>query len=419
MSRGGPPPQKGKEEKRSTKLVAHPPLPTQIPPHQEHVVPKCPQMNYPYLKPDEVTEEQATDAQFAQPHVVVTDGNLNATQTKKSNPPSFRNVFSRKSKPRDPDSTSILTITTCSSESTLTTTSTALTIDSANARSAAFMDPSRDTKVNPAPRGARAGPPPQKEKHAGDGFFSKLKLSRKGSKGSMSSNDGQRALGQNQNQNQNQNQEYYLPPQPDFYHRPSIDGAVRSGSTTTHSVGSNDQPDAWFHAAWSLASQPPNPLPSPPPPPCAPQVAGHYYYGLVPPPVPSPHTIPGSMPNKALKQRHMIPKMSFDGLVTSRFAAPIEDVLRRGASVLDIGCGSGSWIMDLATAYPTSRFLGIDISLVLLDDMPSNCSIQLVNNLQFPLPFPDNSFDFIRQHFNLAIPAKDWPTLLLELTVSM
>ncbi|RUS19723.1 S-adenosyl-L-methionine-dependent methyltransferase [Endogone sp. FLAS-F59071] len=120
--------------------------------------------------------------------------------------------------------------------------------------------------------------------------------------------------------------------------------------------------------------------------------------------------------SRSLMERHMIPKMSFDGLVTSRFVAPIENVLRSGASVLDVGCGSSSWIMELAATYPASHFVGTDISLALLAHTPSNCSFQLVNGLEFPLPFADGSFDFVRHYFGLTITENKWPELVKELT---
>src|SRR5208282_4824851 len=59
---------------------------------------------------------------------------------------------------------------------------------------------------------------------------------------------------------------------------------------------------------------------------------------------------------------------------TRRFSAPqarvqefTGDVLQhvepsRALRVLDIGCGSGEQVIDLATALPQARFVGVDIS---------------------------------------------------------
>src|SRR5436305_6312800 len=43
----------------------------------------------------------------------------------------------------------------------------------------------------------------------------------------------------------------------------------------------------------------------------------------------------------------------------SHFSSPIETILKLGGvQVLDVGCGSGIWLLEMATNYPLSQFTG-------------------------------------------------------------
>ncbi|CAG8598753.1 11113_t:CDS:2, partial [Racocetra fulgida] len=47
------------------------------------------------------------------------------------------------------------------------------------------------------------------------------------------------------------------------------------------------------------------------------------------------------------------------------YSAPIHDKLSSGgALVLDVGCGTGTWVVEMANEFPRSHFTGIDISPV-------------------------------------------------------
>ncbi|CAJ0902614.1 11538_t:CDS:10 [Entrophospora sp. SA101] len=48
------------------------------------------------------------------------------------------------------------------------------------------------------------------------------------------------------------------------------------------------------------------------------------------------------------------------------FCSPLDDLLRYGgAKVLDVGCGAGTFLLEMGHDYPESEFLGIDISPIL------------------------------------------------------
>lgn len=81
-----------------------------------------------------------------------------------------------------------------------------------------------------------------------------------------------------------------------------------------------------------------------------------------------------------------------------------------------VGCASGTWVLDAATEYPASNFVGIDISDTFPSSIkPSNTDFK-IGNIQDRLPFPDNTFDFINLRlFILALKVQEWPQCLREL----
>ncbi|CAG8523406.1 9620_t:CDS:2 [Paraglomus occultum] len=87
------------------------------------------------------------------------------------------------------------------------------------------------------------------------------------------------------------------------------------------------------------------------------------------------------------------------------FSSPITEELALGINVLDVGCGGGSWISAMATNFPLSSFVGIDISPLFPEDNPPNSAF-IKCDVHDGLPFPSNSFDFIFQGF--LVVSIDW-----------
>ncbi|CAG8503771.1 1548_t:CDS:2 [Paraglomus brasilianum] len=104
---------------------------------------------------------------------------------------------------------------------------------------------------------------------------------------------------------------------------------------------------------------------------------------------------------KRTYDRYFIDKIMWGG----NYSAPVSDNLSLGASVLDIGCGAGAWIMNMALDYPVSIFVGIDIAPLFPENHPPNAAF-LKCNIMDGLPFPDNTFDFVRQAF--VIVCMNW-----------
>lgn len=91
-------------------------------------------------------------------------------------------------------------------------------------------------------------------------------------------------------------------------------------------------------------------------------------------------------------------------------------------SVLDIACGPGGWVFDVAMAYPRLIVTGIDMSELMVAYAQSQAQVRYVNNTRFrvmnalhPLDFPDNSFDFINARLLFGfMPPTAWLPLLGE-----
>ena len=99
------------------------------------------------------------------------------------------------------------------------------------------------------------------------------------------------------------------------------------------------------------------------------------------------------------------------------FNAPMDEQLEEGITVLDAGCGSGRWSLEMAEDYPNSTFYGIDCAEVFPKaKVLSNLTFLKANTTE-RLPFPDNTFDFVFQRFMfVAFSPSDWEKALRELS---
>lgn len=97
--------------------------------------------------------------------------------------------------------------------------------------------------------------------------------------------------------------------------------------------------------------------------------------------------------------------------------APVRKELQRGIKVLDAGCGTGIWSVEMAREYPNSNFVGadlLDVFKVSAEIAPPNVQFQIANTLE--LPFEDNSFDYVFQRLQTAcFRVNEWPIAIKEL----
>jgi SAM-dependent methyltransferase len=99
------------------------------------------------------------------------------------------------------------------------------------------------------------------------------------------------------------------------------------------------------------------------------------------------------------------------------YAAPIT----RPQDILDVGCGTGRWAMEMARQFPGANVIGVDVApsstdaSAATDTRPENYAF-IQGNVLERLPFADNSFDFTHQRLLVAaIPAARWPSVVSEL----
>jgi ubiquinone/menaquinone biosynthesis C-methylase UbiE len=92
--------------------------------------------------------------------------------------------------------------------------------------------------------------------------------------------------------------------------------------------------------------------------------------------------------------------------------------------ILDVGCGTGDWLIETARAYPmTSVLVGVDVSSTLLAYAKAQAAHQqMADRLEFRvmdalrrLDFPADSFDLVNQRLGMSyLRTWDWPKLLRE-----
>ncbi|PSR99120.1 S-adenosyl-L-methionine-dependent methyltransferase, partial [Coniella lustricola] len=85
------------------------------------------------------------------------------------------------------------------------------------------------------------------------------------------------------------------------------------------------------------------------------------------------------------------------------FYAPVDEALRRGGAVFDLGTGTGTWAMELAKIYTTSQIHGCDLSPI----QPA----YVWDNVFFATgdfedaatwdEYPDGAFDYIHMRYTL------------------
>lgn len=90
------------------------------------------------------------------------------------------------------------------------------------------------------------------------------------------------------------------------------------------------------------------------------------------------------------------------------------------SEILDIGCGPGEWVMEMAQRFPTHQIRGIDISSLMTTYAQFCAQTEGITNVQFtqadarqPLPFPDGTFDMVHARMTSAwLSTTTWlPTL--------
>jgi len=113
-----------------------------------------------------------------------------------------------------------------------------------------------------------------------------------------------------------------------------------------------------------------------------------------------------------------------DRLLTTAMGGPLSGVpeLPKNAQILDLGCGPGGWVLDVAYECPDAEVAGVDISNLMIEYANARARSQhLLNasfgvmNLRHPLDFADASFDLVNARLLVAaLKREEWEPLLAE-----
>jgi ubiquinone/menaquinone biosynthesis C-methylase UbiE len=115
-----------------------------------------------------------------------------------------------------------------------------------------------------------------------------------------------------------------------------------------------------------------------------------------------------------------------DHLVTAAMGGVLPEqsdpsIFRR---VLDIGCGTGGWVLDAAQAYPAMSLAGIDVSKPMIGYAREQAqALQVAERVEFHvmdalliLEFPPDYFDLVNIRFGSSfMRIWDWPKLFSEM----
>jgi ubiquinone/menaquinone biosynthesis C-methylase UbiE len=67
-------------------------------------------------------------------------------------------------------------------------------------------------------------------------------------------------------------------------------------------------------------------------------------------------------------------------------------------TVVDLGCGSGAWAIEVADEYHKARVFGLDISLIQPSWVPDNMYF-IIADITQPLIFDDCSVDLVQSRY--------------------
>lgn len=116
--------------------------------------------------------------------------------------------------------------------------------------------------------------------------------------------------------------------------------------------------------------------------------------------------------------------LNLDRFVTRNMGGPLTGVVDPSLlhNVVDLACGPGGWVLDVAFAYPHLKITGVDISQVMIQYAQMRAHSQGLDNASFqvmditkPLDFADGSVDLVNARFLFSVLLRDaWQPFIAE-----
>ncbi|KAJ1555987.1 hypothetical protein HK405_009308 [Cladochytrium tenue] len=127
------------------------------------------------------------------------------------------------------------------------------------------------------------------------------------------------------------------------------------------------------------------------------------------------YVLPADADERArLHMQHVVIRSLFGG----NFHTPQRELFANEeacAKILDVGCGTGSWCIDMAKQFPHAPVTGVDLVSYEHAELPRNVTFELGNVLE-GLRFSDRTFDFVYQRLLvLALPKESVTSVIKEL----
>ncbi|CAG8437701.1 7758_t:CDS:2 [Diversispora eburnea] len=116
----------------------------------------------------------------------------------------------------------------------------------------------------------------------------------------------------------------------------------------------------------------------------------------------SKYILPDFTEISRLQMQHYLFRHVFDG----NYSAPgVDEILKTGGKILDVGCGPGTWILELASEYSRAEFYG--------EIKPRNTTFIRANILD-GLPFENCTFDYVHIGFlGTSFTEEEWKTIVI------
>jgi SAM-dependent methyltransferase len=116
--------------------------------------------------------------------------------------------------------------------------------------------------------------------------------------------------------------------------------------------------------------------------------------------------------------------MNLDRFTTKAMGGPLAGIAdsSRLQTILDLACGPGGWVLDVAFACPDAEIAGVDISKIMIEYANARARTQKLFNATFgimditkPLDFSDATFDLVNARLLIAVLRREaWAPLISE-----
>ncbi len=112
-----------------------------------------------------------------------------------------------------------------------------------------------------------------------------------------------------------------------------------------------------------------------------------------------------------------------DRRITEAMSGAIPDTISSIHTLLDLACGPGGWVLEIAQQYPQVKIVGIDISQRMIDYARAQAEVRGLRNVTFrvmdvtqhPLDFASDIFDLVNARFLFGfMNPSTWPKLVAE-----